>query len=78
MKHLREFNENENPTEVKKLVRTFLDELLEYGADGMIFLLDTIAKDYKDSAKELTNMDTIGISKHIQEASSLLKKRTGN
>lgn len=75
MKHLRELNENENSTEVKKLVRTFLDELLEYGADGMIFLLDTIAKDYKDSAKELTNMD---ISKHIQEASSLLKKRTGN
>lgn len=33
---------------------------------------------FKDTADELSNMDAKGISKHLHQAYTLIKKRSGN
>ena len=67
-----------NEVNLNAISSFIIEDILDFGADGMEVLLDGIAKEYEDNADELTNMDAKAISKHIREALALLKKRTSN
>lgn len=57
---------------------TAYQSVIELSAEEMEELLEALAGYFKDNAEELSNFDARGVANHLESASQLISRRTGN
>lgn len=59
-------------------VATTYQSVIEFSAGEMEEFLEVLSMYFTDSAEELTNFDARGVANHLESASQLISRRTGN